>query len=56
MKVRLLKLNFGDDPAEIDLTIGKIYTAEKFTSDMIKVIDDVGDGNILYDGEWELVE
>lgn len=54
MKVRLNRINNGDEL--IDLTIGKIYDVTEIDRDGDAwIIDDVGDVNNLYVGEFEEV-
>lgn len=55
MKVRLNQITNGD--ALIDLTIGKVYDVTEIDSDGDAwIIDDVGDENNLYVGEFEVIE
>lgn len=39
-----------------DLTISSRYEVIEFEDDLVRVIDDIGEYNILYDCEWEPVE
>lgn len=56
MKVKLIKLSFGDEAADVDLTVGKVYEGLKPVGKWMQIIDDAGEVNHLYEGEWEAVE
>ena len=58
MKIKLIKLD-GDnvDPQLIDLTIGKeYYVAGSCGNEGYWVIDDDGEHELIYHGEYEVVE
>lgn len=60
MKVRLIKCNDGEELGD-DLTLGKVYTCFQIAKtwkgdDVAGIIDDAGEDNELYEGEYEIVK
>ena len=57
MKVVLKQIRNGEIIAMLDLTIGKVYDVTEVDSyGDAWIVDDVGDVNTLYLGEFEVVE
>lgn len=57
MKVKLVAVSFCDDAVDVDLTIGKVYDATlTLKSGTVQIVDDVGDVNHLFKGEYEVVD
>lgn len=57
MKVKLVWMSFGEAAVDVDLTIGKIYEATlTLKSGTVQIVDDVGDVNHLFKGEYEVVD